>query len=229
MSYRNKLMYFSLGCAFVVIAQVLLNVVVPKVTAQGKQAVEFDTVTCRNLQIVDDSGQVRAQLEVKRRDDSLIPTDDVIQVFNSAGVAVYRVSVADGISASGGNIAIYTNDGKITSQISGRYQGGDVAVYSSDGKGIASMSIDLNGSGTVLCSRENKRASMMVMSKGGVDGGLVWVSDKNGAMSASMCADANGGRADFYGNNGETRAAIGVDEHGNGTIHAWGKDGGKLQ
>jgi len=37
MQFKHKLIYFALGCAFVVIAQVLLSVVIPKVTAQGKK------------------------------------------------------------------------------------------------------------------------------------------------------------------------------------------------
>lgn len=250
MQFKHKLIYFALGCAFVVIGQVLLSVLVPKVTAQGKKesaefslsellqqleaeaqskkaSAEFDTVKVRSLQIVDNAGKVRAKLEVTKR-DSIIPVDDVIQVFNNAGVSVYRVGVAN-VMATGGNVAVYSNDGKITAQISGRASGGDVAVYSNDGKGIASISVALNGSGTVLCSKEEKRAAMTAMSKDGVEGGLVWVSDKNGQMRASMCVDANSGRTDFYDNDGKTCVAIGVDEYGNGAVNAWDKNGHKLR
>lgn len=38
MQFKHKLIYFALCCAFVVIAQVLLNVLVPQVTAQGKKS-----------------------------------------------------------------------------------------------------------------------------------------------------------------------------------------------
>ena len=63
MQFKQKLMYFALGCAFVVIGQVLLSVVDPKVTAQGKKAsAESDTVKVRSLQVVDDTGKVRVEI-----------------------------------------------------------------------------------------------------------------------------------------------------------------------
>ena len=92
MQFKQKLIYFALGCAFMVISQVLSGVVVSKVTAQGKkESVEFDTVTCRSLKVVDDSGKVRAQLEVKKN-PKLDFLNDIIQVFNRNGNLVFNLA-----------------------------------------------------------------------------------------------------------------------------------------
>lgn len=164
MQFKHKLIYFALGCAFVVIGQVLLSVVVPKVTAQGKkekeepapksktffqewkesqkEIVEFDTVKVRSLQVVDDSGKVYAIFEKTKRNARV---DDVIRVFDGDGVSVCRV----GVTTSGGNVAVYDNKGEGRSAMGGENAGGSVWVFGNDGKTCALMGVNESGHGVV--------------------------------------------------------------------------------
>ena len=126
MQFKQKLIYFALGCAFMVISQVLSGVVVSKVTAQGKkESVEFDTVTCRSLKVVDDAGKVRAQLEVKKN-PKLDFLDDIIQVFNRNGHLVFNLANGEEIP---GMVTMFDKMGerRVEMRVSG--ENGNIYVY----------------------------------------------------------------------------------------------------
>lgn len=222
MQFKHKLIYFALGCAFVVIAQVLLSIVVPKVTAQGKkEAVEFDKVKVRSLEVMDDTGKVRAVLEVIKR-PSATPMDDVIQVFNSVGIPVYRV----GVDTDGGN----------------------VTVWGKNGNPGAGMSVDTNGNGSIVTFDNKMKLNVMIGTDNGgvvqvndsegkkyavmgalIDGGAVSVYNDDGNPCAAMRAYANGGVVVVLGNDNKVHAAIGVDDYGHGVVNTWDKNGRKTR
>ena len=54
MHFKQKMAFFVCGCAFVILGQVVTGLVVPPAEAQsGLQDAEFDTVTARELRMVD--------------------------------------------------------------------------------------------------------------------------------------------------------------------------------
>lgn len=189
MQFKQKLIYFALGCAFVVIGQVLLNVVVPKVTAQGekesvdlieriraqgkKETVEFDTVKVRSLQVVDDEGKVRARLEVTKR-PSVASVDDVIQVFDRAGVSVYRV----GVTTNGGDMNVYDKGGGVAAGMGVGANGGMVTVADNNGKTCAAMQVLPEGGVVVVLGNDGKLRAVMSVNEYG--NGVVNTWDKNG-------------------------------------------------
>ena len=192
MQFKHKLIYFSLGCAFVVIGQVLLSVVVPRVTAQGKkESVEFDTVKVRSLQVVDDAGKVRAKLEVTKR-SSVAGLDDVIQVFNGDGVPVYGVGVsADGASVlvtdnenrkscllGKESVLFFGNNGKPCAMMMTDGTGGSIVVFGNDGKTRAVMNVDAYGGRADFYGNDGKRRVSMGVNEYGHGAVQTW--DKDG-------------------------------------------------
>ncbi|MBM3242369.1 hypothetical protein FJZ31_39420, partial [Candidatus Poribacteria bacterium] len=190
MQFKQKLAYFALGCAFVVAGQVLSATIIPQVTSHWEASLpfsglmlivgiplfgalfkktttrgnnkspEFDTVTCRSLRVVDASGKEVARLELTKRDN----VNDVIQVFNSAGVSAYRVGVSP--------------------------YGGSVGVLDKDGKPCIGMGVGPNGGGVRVSDGDNKAIVMMNITDTG--GGLA-VSDKTGKGVIAIGAEENGG------------------------------------
>lgn len=223
MQFKHKLIYFCAGCAFVVIGQVLLGVLVPKVTAQGKKAsAEFDTVTVRSLQVVDDSGKVRAQLEVTKR-------GNVIQVFNRDGIPVYQVSV----DTNGAIVDMNDKNGKPrvkTSSFSGMYLLGGTDIISRDG-GITLLggTISITGGSIFMDDTKGivliKNGEMAVGISVSEHGGIARFCGNDGKHRAVIGVDKDGGMAGFYGNEGKPRAGIGVNEYGNGVVTTWDKHG----
>jgi hypothetical protein len=89
MKFKERLAYFALGCAFVIVGQVLTTLVAPKATAQNSQQnVEFDKVTCKSLQIVDDNGKIWASL---KSPDSPSLAGEILQIFNRGGESVCTI------------------------------------------------------------------------------------------------------------------------------------------
>ena len=240
MQFKHKLIYFALGCAFVVIGQVLLSVVVPKVTAQGKKAptpteweaeqeaqrkketVEFDTVKVRSLQVVDASGKVCAILEKTPRNATVY---NVIRVFNRDGTPVYSVAVLTG----GGVVGVYSKDGKYSVDLIAADGAGMVSV-NADGEMGASMA---SASGQNLISVyngsigvfSNDMKKIHVRMEAHSDAGAIIVNGSDGIPRVIVGVDENGGRADFWGNDNKTRVGIGVNEYGHGAISTWDKHG----
>jgi len=231
MQFKQKLIYFALGCAFVVMGQVLVTVLTPKVTAQGKKAsAEFDTVKVRSLQVMDKKGKVRAQLEVKRR-----PTiansvfiqniDDVIRVFNSAGFCVYRVGVdTDGasvrLSGKEPSLSVGTVGTGSVVIVGGHGRGGRVLV--GNGKTCVAMVGDSNGGVVGVYGNDGKSRAL-------ISGGAVSVYGNDGEGRAFISSDEHGGRVEILGNDGKTHAAMGVSEYGHGAVNTWDKNGYKLR
>jgi hypothetical protein len=218
MRFGQKFAYFACGCAFVVIGQVVSGLVVSRATAQTgkKPSAEFDTLTVRSLNVVDTAGRVRARLEVTTR-PSAIPVDDVMQVFNRAGVSVSRM----GVSADGGDVFVYGNDGKTRAAMGVLSDGGFVSVYGNDGKTRAAMGVLSDGGSVSVDGNDGKTRVLIFLQE---HGGGVGVYGNDGKPRATMTVDADGGVVVVEGNDGKPRASVEVNEHG-GRMNVYGNDG----
>ncbi|MBM3216237.1 hypothetical protein FJZ36_15145 [Candidatus Poribacteria bacterium] len=111
MRFGQKLAYMALGGMLVLAGYALSGLVVQKAAAQGegKSSAEFDTVTVRNLDVVDRERKVRVRLRVTPTGTLAWPVDNVLQVFNGAGVSVYDVGASP---YGGGIVRLRGNDGE---------------------------------------------------------------------------------------------------------------------
>ena len=86
MQFKQKLAFMTLGGLLVFIGMLLPSLMNrPAVAQNNKQVASFDEITCKRLNIIDDSGHTYAVLEKK---DIIGDTYDVIQVFNPLGTCV---------------------------------------------------------------------------------------------------------------------------------------------
>lgn len=214
MQFKHKLAYIVFGGLLVWAGQLLPSLLGNRATAQnGKASAQFETVTCQRLQIVDDSGKLRAQLEVMKRDTDE-PLVDVIQVFNDAGVPVYQVSV----SPDGGRVGVSGNDGKTRAKMLVDHSpvlkgySGFVSVEDNEGKSRAYIGAMPEG-GQVMVSG-NKGETMMTAGEIRVDE----VSQKEGNIRVSITAESEGGRIAILGNDGMVKVHVGVSEGGSGYV-----------
>jgi hypothetical protein len=142
---RQKFAYMALCGLLVLAGHVLLGLVVRKAMAQsGKPSAEFDTLTVRSLSVVDAAGRVRARLEITKRPVEA-PVEDMMQVFNGAGVSVYLV----GASSKGGWVSVRGNDGNERAATGVDSDGGYASVYGNNGVTRAGMRVLPEG-GTVF-------------------------------------------------------------------------------
>ena len=139
MKFKQKLIYFALGCAFVVIGQVLVTVLTPKVTAQGKKAdAEFDTVKVRSLQVVDKEGKVLAIMGIN------VNHGGVLQLYGNNG----KMEALIGAIGKGGIVSVQDNDDVRVSMYVHTY-GGFIDIFGNDGKRRAAIGINEYGHGGI--------------------------------------------------------------------------------
>ncbi len=214
MQFKHKLMYMVLGGLLVLSGQLLPSFLGDGATAQnGKTSAQFETVICQRLQVVDNSGKLRAQLAVMKRDtdESLV---DVIQVFNEAGIPVYQVS----LSPDGGRVGVSGNDGKTRAKMQVDHSpvlkgySGFVSVEDNDGKSHAYIGA-MPGGGQVMVSG-NKGETMMTAGEIRVD----TPSTREDPIRVSITAESEGGRIAILGNDGMVKVHAGVSEGGSGYI-----------
>ena len=166
MQLKQKLLYFAVGSAFVVLSQIIIGLLAPTGIAQSGS----DVVTCKSLRIVDDSGRVRAQLEFLPIPN--MPVNDVIQVFNEQGKVVYRVRVTpEGgwvilgnpeemrADEDGGRIAVYGTNPGIRAALGVNSNGGIVSAY--NGKAGVTMSSSPKGGHVTVHSNDKSRGLMI--------------------------------------------------------------------
>jgi len=136
MQFKQKLLYFAVGSAFVVLSQIIISSLAPTGIAQS----DSDVVTCKSLRIVDDSGRVRVQLESLPIPN--VPVNDVIQVFNEQGETVYRVRV----TPEGGWVILGNPEAmKMQAEIRADENGGRIAVYGTNPGIRAALGVNPNG------------------------------------------------------------------------------------
>ncbi|MBT3271208.1 hypothetical protein HN371_28980 [Candidatus Poribacteria bacterium] len=95
MQFRQKLAFFMFGCAFVIIGQVLTGLVVPRAEAQSSRDARFGTIQATAVELLDDSGDVRAVLghQVDERGTETLAD---FRDRNGLEVAAVQVSYSDG-------------------------------------------------------------------------------------------------------------------------------------
>ncbi len=177
-------------------------------TQSGENGI-FDVVTCRELKVVDSEGK-----------------GVNIQSRHSSGYMV-----VDG--RDGGKVMI--------SGISPGSSGPFIHVFGKENAGSAGISLDENGG----------RVEIFGKGKSGLQAEMGITNDGNGEVSmwgrsgfAAMGVGKYGGKAEFYGPTPtlffarmgddwrlratSSCAAIGINEHGNGGVTTWGKNGNRL-
>jgi hypothetical protein len=102
MQLKQKLVYMAVGSLFTLLGFMLASIV-GDVTAQTKKAsVEFDTVTCQSLRIVDASGQIRAQIDATSEGGR-------VGIFNKKGKVSAQMSVLNNM----GTVFVSDENGKV--------------------------------------------------------------------------------------------------------------------
>ena len=107
-------------------------------------------------------------------------------------------------------------------KLTGTENGGAVLVYGKEGGGSAGMEIDEDGGAVRVYGKDGRAATMGI----GKNGGSVDVFGKDGGGGATMGIDEDGGLVSVHGRGDpNTRAVMGVNEHGNGAVSTWDKNG----
>ena len=98
--------------------------------------------------------------------------------------------------------------------------------------------VDSTGSMDCLLASQSGVGIIMVFGKdwrhsaalvGGSNGGTVRLSGgKEGHLAVTMESDEDGGNVTVYNKGGESRVIMGVNEHGNGAVSTWDKNGYRL-
>ena len=207
MQFKQKLAYITLGGLFVFIGQLLPTIIGGRATAQHENTpVEFETVTCRRLKIVDDSGKTYLLLE---KAPNASGGYNAVQLFNDAGKAVCQILAGP----DGGYVAVNANSGD-----AGAYLGihrisesGVVKVSDKTGLGSASMSVDESGGTVNVSDKVGNRLAQMVVTE---TGGLLAVKSRDNEGFALMATDATGGTVSVGGKAGNRLAEILATETG---------------
>ena len=127
MQFRQKMGYMALGGLLVLGGHVLPGLTVPKATAQGGlESADFDAVTVRSLSVLDDTGQVRAVMDVD-------PDGGMIVLYGNDGEARATMDV----NPEGGTVHVFASNGPAGAQMTAREHGGEVFVFGSDEKAWA--------------------------------------------------------------------------------------------
>ena len=207
MQFKQKLAYITLGGVLVFIGQLLPTILGGRATAQNeKMPIEFETVTCRSLKIVDDSGQTVLRLEKMPHTNGGY---SVIQLFNDAGKAVCQIIA----TPNGGSFAVNANngDGYAYLGIHRMSESGVVKVSDETGLGSASMFVDDSGGTVNVSDKVGNRLAQMVVTE---TGGLMAVKSRENESFALMGTDATGGAVSVGGQAGNRLAEMIATETG---------------
>ena len=211
--------------------------------AQSGTDGHFDEITCTDLKVMSPDGTRGVSLFARNGGGIFIygKEEDVQHPF----IPVVRI----GADEDGGRVDVFDKDSKLCAYMKAHENGGRVEVYDNkDGKSSAYMSVHENGGLVSLKGKDGvARVQMSVAEYGGhvgvygkdggrsaqmsvaEYGGHVGVYGKDGGGSAQMQINKNGGFVGVYGRgNASSRALIGVNEHGNGGVSTWDKNGYRL-
>ena len=260
MQFKQKLAYIALGGLLVFMGQLLPNLIGETAMAQkSKEAVEFDTIRARRIEIVDEKGQTYALLEkqdviLEKQDTGEMST--IMVVFNHSGYPVCMLGTSvdgEGALSLGGTflatpsgVLVKNNKGYASMMVADT---GIVSVGRELDKPMAFMSFNANGGQLKIGEKTGTQiiAAMAASDNGGVitvgdketkrsvtlaivgDGGMLSVAGKDGGR-VDIAVDKYGGRIGIFGKGGnKERAGIGVNEYGNGTIGLWDKNGYRIK
>jgi hypothetical protein len=233
MKIKHKLAYMALGGILVFIGQLLPMLVGDDIRAEDENAsVEFNTVTCRQLRLVDASGNVYLLFAKQAVNQS---THNVMQVFNDTGKSVCQISVDldggfVGVNASEGLGHAYLGINRISKSgvarisnktglggvlVSAEDEGGTVNIRGKDGRILAQMRAIQPGGLVSVSSAENDGFALMSVD---ADGGAVSVNSSDRKGGVLMSIDAAGGLVSVKSREGGGFAQVGINEKGGGVV-----------
>ena len=182
MQFKQKLAYMALGGALVFLGQLSAIMLGSRATAQSENSsVAFDTVTCRQLKLVDGSGRTYLLLQKDPLGDGEY---SVMQVFNSSGKAVCQIAA----DTNGGYVSVNASRGRGHAYLKIHHisNGGVVRVSDKTGQGGAVMSITGNTGVLNVRDGDGKVLAQMGVTE---SGGLISVIGKDNDGFALMSAD----------------------------------------
>ncbi len=124
MQFKQKLAYMALGGLLVFMGQLLPNMINHNATAQGNKSLEFDSVKCRNLVVVDESGKTRVKVGLSSDRGNF--GYDLVQLFNPNGIPVLRAGT-DNVSGNGW-LSVHGGNGGVCVDLIGQTFGGSIRV-----------------------------------------------------------------------------------------------------
>ena len=226
MQFKQKLAYMALGGLLVFMGMLIQSSMnFPAVAQNTKQVASFDEITCKRLNIVDDSGRTYAVLKKNDVNEGIY---DMIQIFNSSGTPVCSL----GGSSAGGLIAVFDEDSKSGAGLEiGKY-GGEIKAHGKDGKSSSELGITKYGGVVIADGKDGKSFSQLgidkhgpVVTAQGKDGksaSLLGVNEYGGVVIAQ---GKNGGLLVIFNNGGQNCFQADITDIGDGGIRTRDKHG----
>jgi hypothetical protein len=198
MRLTQKTAHMMLGGALTLAGFAAAHVVIAVATPTGDT---FDTISVRDLRVVDESGATRVCLHVAAVDDPGGPID-VIQVTNGRGSVVHRVRIYQE-GRGGATISVGNGAGVESVRLVGAPETVDVLSGQGDGRTRATMTAGPNGA---------------TIAAVGI-GGEVYVAGRDGrSRAASLRADYNGGVLSITNGAEQPRVILRVTDDDRGAI-----------
>lgn len=198
LSFSRRILCVLLGGALALIVQRLPSNLVSGVLAEDAgRSLQYDTVACRSLRVVDPAGKTWTRLELVPNSEG---NADVIQIHNNSGTAVFSM----GIDPGGGFFSVADSKGEERAWGGSGRQGGWFSIKGNDSKERAAMYIGQSGGNIgVGTGNDQYHAQMLVNDRGGV----AYVTDGS-LINVQMEIFDNAGYIGIYGKNGRRRADI---------------------
>lgn len=251
MNYKQKLGYTALGAAIMLIGMWLSPLIAPPVTAQHNGV--FDEIQCKKLTVVDSKGKKAVELtggekwgnavEVfnEQGNETKYPQTAVVlhsNVFGN-GVTVYNEQMERAVSLTSfpsvdaispeawgqSKVAVYDQQGKEAVILTGDEKvSNSVVVYNHQGEGVARQQFR-NATDKVLNKQWKPAVGLYSME----EANWVSVNNKQEETAVHLSHTEYGGRVDVWGNvgNHNPRAMMDINEHGNGVVATWDKNGNR--
>ena len=239
MNYKQKLGYTALGTAIMLIGMWLSPLISPPVTAQHNGV--FDEIQCRKLTVVDDKGKTAVILGGYKdwgNRNSIVIFDkqekqavtlhsnvfgNAVIVFNKQGKQAVTLGTSDEEWGQS-KVALYDQQGNEAVILTGDESvSNSVVVYNHQGEGASEEW------GNATDRVFNKRWNDAVGLYSSEGGNWVSVFNKQTKTAVDLSHTEYGGRVDVWGNvgNHNPRAMMDINEHGNGVVATWDKNGNR--
>ena len=170
MHFTQQMMYMGFGCLLTLAGYILAGMNNDSVAQSGAQDVTFGTITCGQLDVVDDEGNKSVGLT------NSVTGGAVIAYGKDGGKAQLHTD------EHGGAVIAYGKDGGSVQLTNDEY-GGAVVAYGKDG-GEAELAMDEHGGVVSAVGKDGGSAALGIDEHGGAvvaegkDGGLVSTNNK---------------------------------------------------
>lgn len=204
-----------------VISGLLLAVVAAVTMAAAPQSknAEFDTVTAKKVEIVNQAGNSQVTLDTDY-------DGGIVDIYNTTGMLQIGLAVDDG--GRGGRLQILNSAEAKQVELSQDKNGGVLSIYKATGK--IGTSLDYENVVTERVSvvdpenRPYRMVSMSSVEHGGIVG-LYRKSDRVVNPQIALVVADDGGYLQVYNKTGEGVVEAYADEYGNGLVGAWDRKG----